>query len=91
MLTIIVPTDNPAGITTPADLAKPGVKIIAAGDEVPITKYATQLVENLAEEAGYPADFAAGLRGEHRVAGRTTSRRSSPRSSSARAMPASST
>jgi molybdate transport system substrate-binding protein len=58
-LTIIVPTANPAGITTPADLAKAGVKVIAAGDEVPITKYATQLVDNLAKEAGYPADFAA--------------------------------
>jgi molybdate transport system substrate-binding protein len=58
-LTVIVPTDNPAGITTPADLAKAGLKIIAAGDEVPITKYATQLVDNLAKEPGYPADFAA--------------------------------
>ena len=58
-LTIIVPTANPAGIATPADLAKSGVKVIAAGDEVPITKYATQLVDNLAKEAGYPADFAA--------------------------------
>ena len=26
---------------------------------MPITKYATQLVANLAREAGYPADFAA--------------------------------
>ncbi len=58
-LTVIVPADNPAGITTPADLAKSGVKIIVAGDEVPITKYATQLVDNLAKEPGYPADFAA--------------------------------
>ena len=58
-LTVIVPTANPAGIKTPADLAKPGVKVIAAGHEVPITKYATQLVGNLAKEAGYPADFAA--------------------------------
>jgi molybdate transport system substrate-binding protein len=58
-LTVIVPTANPAGITTPADLAKSGVKVIAAGDEVPITKYATQLVDNLAKETGYPADFAA--------------------------------
>ena len=38
---------------------RPGVKVIAAGDAVPITKYATQLVANLAKEAGYPADFAA--------------------------------
>lgn len=58
-LTLIVPADNPAGIKTPADLAKAGIKVIAAGDEVPITKYATQLVGNLAKEAGYPAGFAA--------------------------------
>ncbi len=58
-LVVIVPTDNKAGIQTPADLAKPGVKVIAAGDDVPITKYATQLVANLAKESGYPADFAA--------------------------------
>jgi molybdate transport system substrate-binding protein len=58
-LTIIVPSDNPAGINAPADLARAGIKIIAAGDEVPITKYATRLVGNLAREAGYPSDFVA--------------------------------
>ena len=59
LLTVIVPADNPASIASPKDLAKASVKIIAAGDEVPITKYATQLVGNLAKESGYPADFAA--------------------------------
>ncbi len=58
-LTVIVPAGNPAGITTPADLARAGVKVIAAGDAVPITKYAGQLVANLAKEPGYPADFVA--------------------------------
>ena len=58
-LTVIVPKDNPAGITSPADLARAGVKVIAAGDEVPITKYATLLIQNLAKEAGYPAGFEA--------------------------------
>jgi molybdate transport system substrate-binding protein len=58
-LTVIVPAANPAGITTPADLAKSGVKVIAAGDAVPITTYADQLITNLAGEPGYPADFAA--------------------------------
>ena len=57
-LTIIVPKGNPAGITSAADLAKPGLKVIAGGDEVPISKYAKQLVTNLAGVAGYPADFA---------------------------------
>jgi molybdate transport system substrate-binding protein len=58
-LTIVVPTSNSAGITSPKDLAKPGVKVIAALDTVPITKYAMQLVGNLARQADYPADFAA--------------------------------
>jgi molybdate transport system substrate-binding protein len=58
-LVVIVPTSNPAAITSPADLAKPGIKVIAAGDSVPIAKYATQLVANLAREPGYPATFVA--------------------------------
>ncbi|MBF6605227.1 MAG: molybdate ABC transporter substrate-binding protein [Chloroflexi bacterium] len=59
LLTIIVPTADPAAIRTPADLARPGVKIIAAGPAVPITRYATRLVANLAALPGYPAGFAA--------------------------------
>jgi molybdate transport system substrate-binding protein len=58
-LTIIVPPDNPAGLVTPFDIARAGVRVIAAGDEVPITKYATQLIDNLAGEPGAPEDFAA--------------------------------
>jgi molybdate transport system substrate-binding protein len=58
-LTIIVPRDNPAAIESPADLADDGVDVIAAGETVPITKYAGLLVENLAGQPGYPTDFAA--------------------------------
>ncbi len=58
-LTIIAPADNPAGLTRAFDLAKPGVRVVAAGDEVPITAYAVQVVDNLAAESGAPADFAA--------------------------------
>jgi molybdate transport system substrate-binding protein len=59
LLTVIIPTANPAGITSPKDLAKSGVKVIAAGDDVPITKYAKLLVQDLSKEAGYPANFGA--------------------------------
>ena len=59
LLTVIVPASNPKGIQTPADLAKPGVCVIGAGADVPITKYATQLVTNLAARPEYGADFAA--------------------------------
>ncbi len=56
-LAIIVPAGNPAGIVTGAELARSGVRIIAAGDAVPITKYARLLVGNLAKVAGYPTGF----------------------------------
>ena len=58
-VTVVVPTANPASIASPADLAKSGVKVIAAGDTVPITKYATQLVRTWPRRPGYPADFVA--------------------------------
>jgi molybdate transport system substrate-binding protein len=58
-LAVAVPAANPARIATPADLARRGVKIVGAGDQVPITTYATRLVDNLGKEPGYPADFAA--------------------------------
>jgi molybdate transport system substrate-binding protein len=56
---VVAPTGNPARIATPAALAGAGIKVIAAGETVPITKYANMLVANLAKVTGYPADFAA--------------------------------
>ena len=59
VLTVVVPVDNPGKLTSPADLARSGIKVIAAGDDVPITKYATQTIDLLAKLPGYPAGFAA--------------------------------
>jgi molybdate transport system substrate-binding protein len=59
LLTVIVPTANPAGIKRPSDLATGGVKIIACTEGVPIQKYTATLLANLARVSGYPADFAA--------------------------------
>ena len=58
-LSLITPADNPAAISSPADLARPGVRIVAASDAVPITGYADRLVANLATLPGYPPDFVA--------------------------------
>lgn len=58
-LAIVVPSSNPAGIHAPSDLARSGVKIVAAGPAVPITAYASRLVSNLAALPGYPPSFAA--------------------------------
>lgn len=57
-LAIVMPIGNPAEITSPEDLVGEGVRIVAAGDEVPITGYADELIANLASEPGYPDDFA---------------------------------
>lgn len=58
-LVIIVPKGNPAGVHAPVDLARAGLKVVAAGATVPITKYATKLVKNLAALPGAPAGFEA--------------------------------
>jgi molybdate transport system substrate-binding protein len=56
-LTIVVPEGNPANIQSAADLARPGVRVVAAADEVPIAKYANQAVDKLAALPGYPSSF----------------------------------
>ncbi len=57
---IIVPATHPTAVDEPVDLAAAGVRIVAAGDGVPITTYAGELVAQLATLPGYPADFATG-------------------------------
>ena len=51
------PTTRQACTARPT--SRSGLKVIAAGDAVPITAYATQLVDNLASDPGYPPGFAA--------------------------------
>jgi len=58
-LAIVVPTDNTAGIATPFDLGGAGLKIVAAGAAVPITAYATALLEHLAAMPGAPANLVS--------------------------------
>lgn len=56
-LAVVVPASNPAGLIDPYGLAAPGVKIVAAGEAVPITAYATALLENLEAYRGAQADL----------------------------------
>lgn len=60
-LAIVVPAANAAGIEAPADLARPGLRIVNAGPEVPITGYAAEMLSNLARLPGYPDDFVAAV------------------------------
>ncbi len=57
-LTIIVPKTNPANIQAPADLARPGVKLVLAADGVPVGTYARQALAKMAADPAFGRDFA---------------------------------
>ena len=54
-LVVILPKNNPAGITSLQDLSKPNIKLILAAEEVPAGKYARQILDNLNPQFG--ADY----------------------------------
>lgn len=58
-LTVILPENNPANVASLEDLAKPGVKLVLAAEEVPAGKYARQILANL--DAQFGADFSANV------------------------------
>jgi molybdate transport system substrate-binding protein len=62
-LVVIVPAPNPAGITALADLARPGVKFVTAGPEVPVGNYTRQMLEKMAADPQYGAGFDQRVRG----------------------------
>jgi molybdate transport system substrate-binding protein len=51
-LVVILPKDNPAGISSLEDLSQPGLKLVLAAEEVPAGSYARQALENLAVRFG---------------------------------------
>lgn len=60
-LVIIVPKENRAGVTTPKDLAKPGIKFDTAQSSVPIAAYTQTVLDNFAKLPEYGADFKAAV------------------------------
>jgi len=58
-LVIIVPKDNKAGITTPKDLAKPGIKFDTTQPSVPVGAYTQTALDNFSKLPDYGADFKA--------------------------------
>lgn len=65
---LIVPAGGAAAVRNPADLARDGIRVIAAGEDVPISRYAVLVVDRLAQSPGYPPGFAASY--ERNVASR---------------------
>lgn len=51
-LVVILPKDNPAGLTALEDLAKPRIKIVLAAEAVPVGKYALQALDLMDAKIG---------------------------------------
>ena len=49
-LVVVTPGDNPAGVTTLADLAEPGIKLVLAAKEVPVGQYALDFLDKAASD-----------------------------------------
>jgi molybdate transport system substrate-binding protein len=56
-LMMIVPSDNPAGLKTFKDLAKPGLKIVLAAKDVPVGTYSLQSLEKASLDPQYGNQF----------------------------------
>jgi molybdate transport system substrate-binding protein len=62
VLTLVVPTDNPADISSAADLANSGVKLVLAQENVPVGGYARASICKMAvDTATYGDDFVAAV------------------------------
>jgi molybdate transport system substrate-binding protein len=56
-LALIVPKDNPAGITGITDLNKTGLKLVVCGNSVPCGKYTVQMLQALRNNTGYGSAY----------------------------------
>lgn len=57
-LTVILPKDNPAGLSNLRDLAEKNHKLVLAAPNVPVGGYARDTLRRLAEDPAYGANFA---------------------------------
>lgn len=55
-LEVILPADNPAGLSTLEDLARPGLKLVMAAPDVPVGKYARQALRRM--DAAFGTGFS---------------------------------
>jgi molybdate transport system substrate-binding protein len=60
---VILPKDNPAGIKSLSDLAKPGMKIAVADKSVPVGSATTAVFANLAKTSEYGKEWNSSVYG----------------------------
>jgi molybdate transport system substrate-binding protein len=62
-LAVIIPANNPAGIKTLQDLAKPGTKIDIGAESVPAGKYTLEVLDKMAQSPDYGQDYKKAVLG----------------------------
>jgi molybdate transport system substrate-binding protein len=58
-LAIIVPSDNPADINEPVDLAQPEIKLVVAAEAVPVGGYTLEVLDKMSADPEFGDDFRA--------------------------------
>jgi molybdate transport system substrate-binding protein len=56
-LVIVLPSDNPGGLTSLQNLAKPRIKLVFAAEEVPVGQYALDFLDKAAADGSLGADY----------------------------------
>lgn len=60
-LVVVLPAANPGEIETLRDLARPGLRIVLAGKEVPVGAYSLQAIDLLGGDSEYGVDYKDAL------------------------------
>jgi molybdate transport system substrate-binding protein len=56
-MVVILPAENPGQVETLHDLARPGLKLILAGEQVPVGAYARQVLDQMSSDPAYGAGY----------------------------------
>jgi len=56
-LVVVVPEDNPAGPVRLQDLARPGLRLVLAAEEVPVGRYSRHFLEKASRDEAFGAEY----------------------------------
>ena len=56
-LVVVIPKSNPGSVSRLQDLARPGLKLILAGRQVPVGAYSREALTRLSKAPGFPKDY----------------------------------